>query len=50
MSIPPPSHWRAVLGLLVAIGSACYLIADEPRELSAQAAETVAIRATAKPM
>jgi hypothetical protein len=50
MSVPPPSHWRAVLGLLVAVGSACYLIADEPLEPSARAADIVAIRVLAKPL
>jgi hypothetical protein len=43
MSMPPHSDWRSIVGLLVAVGSACYLIAGEPcesalRRLSAQAA------------
>lgn len=50
MSVPPPSHWRAVLVLLVAVGSACYLIADAPHEPSAHAADIVAVRAMAKPL
>jgi hypothetical protein len=49
MPTPPPSSWRAVVALLVALGSACYLIAGEPLEPPEQSARRMALGALAKP-
>jgi hypothetical protein len=49
MPIPPRSNWRAVVALLVALGSACYLSAGEPLEPSEQSAQRMALSALAKP-
>jgi hypothetical protein len=49
MPIPPPSNWRAVVALFVALGSARYLIAGEPLEPPEQFAQRMALRALAKP-